>query len=131
MKDNTDQVHVYVGMLEILPGKKDIPDVRDDLIPISIKNFKDPIKGSFAEGWEGKFLKCFRTVNPIVRSLDAKVIGQFVADECSKQLIDIDTPRLVFPENFIELLDFIQFINMKKGSDRKGHFFIRVKLIGY
>jgi hypothetical protein len=29
-----------------------------------------------------------------------KVISQFVADEGAKQVIDIDTPRFVFPENF-------------------------------
>ena len=130
MKDNTGPVHVNVGMLEIIPGKKDILDVRDDLIPIRSKDFKDPIKGSFAEGREGKYLKYFRTVDPIMRSLDAKVIRQFVADECLKQLIDIDTPRLVFPENIIEVQDFIQFINKKNGSDRKGYIFIRLKLIG-
>jgi hypothetical protein len=34
-----------------------------------------------------------------MRSLDAEIIRQFVADEGSKQTIDIDTSRLVFPED--------------------------------
>ena len=38
------------------------------------------------------------SVDPIVRSLYAEVIRQFVADKGSKQLIDVDTFRLVFPE---------------------------------
>jgi hypothetical protein len=54
MKDNIGPVHVNVGMLKIIPGKKDILDVRDDLTLISSKDFKDPVKGSFAEGREGK-----------------------------------------------------------------------------
>ena len=58
---------------------------------------------SFAEGREGKFGKHFRPVDPVVRPLYAKVTSQFVADEGSKQIIDIDTPRLVFPENIAKV----------------------------
>ena len=93
MKDYAGPVHVDVGMLEIVPRKKDILDVRDDLIPMRTKDFKDTVKSSFTEGRERKFLKHFRPVDPLVRSLDAEVISQFVADEGSKQIIDIDTPR--------------------------------------
>jgi hypothetical protein len=84
MKDNTGPVHVDVGMLEIVPRKKDIMDVRDDFFPISTKDFKDAVKCSLTERTEGKFLKHFGSVDPIVRSFDAEVIRQFVADEGSK-----------------------------------------------
>ena len=100
MKDNAGPVHVDVGMLEIIPRKKDILDVRDDFFPISTKNFKNTVKCSFTEGRKGKFFKYIRTIDPLMRSFDAEVISQFVADEGAKQVIDIDTPRFVFPENF-------------------------------
>ena len=62
-----------------------------------------------------------------MRSLDAEVIRQFVTDEGSKQIIDIDTPRLVFSENIAKVQDFIQFINEENGADRKRYIFIRLK----
>ena len=98
-------------MLEIIPRKKDILDVRDYFFPIITKNFKDAVKCSLTEGTEGKFLKHFRSVDPLVRSFDAEVIRQFVADEGSKKTIDIDSPRLVFPEDIAKVQDFIQLIN--------------------
>jgi len=52
----------------------------------------------FSEGIEGKFIYHFRPVDPVMRSLDAKVIRQFVVDEGSKQTIDIDTPLMCFPK---------------------------------
>jgi hypothetical protein len=104
--------------------------VRDDFFPISTKDFKDTVKSSFAEGREGKFLKYFRPVDPIVRSLYAEVISQFIADEGSKQLIDIDTLRLVFPEDIAKVQDFINLIDEKNGADRKGYIFIRLNFIG-
>jgi hypothetical protein len=100
MKDNTGPVHVDVGMLEIIHRKKDILDIRDDFFTMSTKDFKDAIKCSFTEGRKGKFFKYIRTIDPLMRSFDAEVISQFVADEGAKQVIDIDTPRFVFPENF-------------------------------
>ena len=50
---------------------------------------------------EGKFGKHFGPIDPIMRSLDTEIIRQFVVDEDSKQTIDIDTSRLVFPENIV------------------------------
>ena len=85
---------------------------------------------SFAEGTERKFLKHFRPVDLLMRSLDAEVIRQFVADQGSKQIIDIDTPRLVFPENIAKVQDFIQLIYEENGTDRKGYIFIRLNFIG-
>ena len=84
---------------------------------------------SFTEGTEGKFLKHFRPVDPVMRSLDTEIISQFVADEGSKQTIDIDTPRFVFPEYFTQVQDFIQLINKENGTDGKGYIVIRLKLI--
>ena len=63
-------------------------------------------------------------------SLYAEVISQFVADEGSKQIIDIDTPRLVFPEDIGKIQDFIQLINEENGTNRKGYIFIPLKFIG-
>ena len=56
-----------------------------------------------------------------MRPLYAEFIRQFVADEGSKQIIDIDTPRLVFPENFAKVQDFIPLINEEYGANRKGY----------
>jgi len=100
----------------------DILYVRDDFFPISAKDFKDMVKGSFAEIKKGKFGKNFRSVVPVVRSLYAEVIRQFVADEGSKQIININTPCLVFPENIAKVQDLIQFINEENCTDRKGFF---------
>ena|GEM_PF-3597837 len=66
-----------------------------------------------------------------MRSLNTEVIRQFVADEGSKQIIDIDTTCLVFPENIAKIQDLIQHINEKNGTDRKGYIFIRLTFIGY
>jgi hypothetical protein len=52
MKDYAGPVHVDVGMLKIVPRKKYILNVRDNFIPISIKDFKDKVKSSFTEGRE-------------------------------------------------------------------------------
>ena len=79
---------------------------------------------------EGKFLKHFWPVDPLVRSLDAEVIRQFVADEGSKKTIDIDSPRLVFPEDIAKVQDFIQLINEENGADGKGYIVIRLKFSG-
>ena len=87
-------------MLKIVPQKEYVLDIRDDFFPISTKYFKNTVKCSFAEGREGKFSKYFWPVDPVMRPLYAEVISQFVTDEGSKQMIDIDTPRLVFPKDF-------------------------------
>jgi len=81
---------------------------------------------SFAEEIKGKFFKHFRPVDPVMRSLDTEIILQFVTDEGSKQTIDIDTPRFVFPKNIAEVQDFIQFVNEENGADRKRYIFIRL-----
>lgn len=67
IKNQAGPVYGGVGILEIVPRKKDIPDVREDLIPNSTKDFKDTVKRSFAEGWEGKFVKHFRSIDVVVR----------------------------------------------------------------
>ena len=84
---------------------------------------------SFTEGRKRKFGKHFRLVDPVVRPFNAEVIRQFVADQGSKQIIDIDTPRLVFPENIAIVQDFIQLINKENGTDRKGFIFIPLNFI--
>ena len=61
-----------------------------------------------------------------MRPLYAEVISQFVTDEGSKKIIDIDTPRLVFPKNITQVQDFVQLINEEEGTDRKGYIFIRL-----
>ncbi|PWR71750.1 hypothetical protein ACKUB1_15985 [Methanospirillum stamsii] len=61
MKDQAGPVHVDVGMLKIVSRKKDILDVRDDFITISIKHFKDTVKRSFTEVRErGKIRQVFQ-----------------------------------------------------------------------
>ena len=129
MKDYAGPVHVDVGMLKIVSRKQDVLDVRDDLIPVGPKGFQDTVQCSFAEGRESEFCTNFRPVDPVVRPLNAEVICQFVADEGSKQIIDIDTPRLMFPENIAKGQDFIQLINEEDGADRKGYIFIRLNFI--
>ena len=42
-----------------------------------------------------------------MRSLYNEIISQFVADKGSNQTIDIDTPRLVFPEDIAKVWGFI------------------------
>ncbi|WP_219970655.1 hypothetical protein [Methanospirillum lacunae] len=111
MKYYAGPIHVDVGMLKIIPQKEYILDIRDDFFPINTKDFKDTVKSSFAEGREGKFSKHFRPVDPVMRPLYAEVIRQFVTDEGSKEMIDIDTPRLVFSEDFAKVQDFIQLIS--------------------
>lgn len=64
-----------------------------------------------------------------MRPLYAEVISQFVADEGSKQVIDINTPRLVFSENIAKVQDFIQLINEENGADRKGYIIIQFRFI--
>lgn len=99
MKNNAGPVHVDGGMLKIISLKKDVLEVGDDFIPVGTRGFKDTVEGSFAEGWEIELSKNFRPGDPFVGSLYAEVIRQFVADEGVKQTVDIDTPRLVFPED--------------------------------
>ena len=93
-----------------------------DFITISPKYFKDTVQASFAERREGKFLKHFRSVDPLVRSLNAEVIRQLVANEGSKQIINIYTPRLVFPENIANVQYFIYLINEEYDTERKDIF---------
>ena len=59
-------------------------------------------------------------------TLDAEVIRQFVTDKGLQQIIDVDTPRLVFPENIAETQDIIQPCNEENGTDRKGYIFSRL-----
>lgn len=66
VKDKAGPIHVDVGMLKIVPRKKDILDVRDDFIPISTKDFKNTVKCSFTEWRE------YRT--PILRVLFLHVL---------------------------------------------------------
>jgi len=74
-------------------------DVRDDFFTISANDFKNTISCSFNEIRERKFDKYFWPGNPVMRSFYAEVIRQFVAYEGSKQIIDINTPCFMFPEN--------------------------------
>jgi len=129
VKDDAGPVHVDVGMLEVIPRKKDILEVGNDLISVGAKSFKDTIEGSFAEGREVEFSENFRAGDPVVGSLDAEVIRQFVADQGLKQTIDIDTSRLVFPEESAEIQDVIQPCNEENGTNRKGYIFRRLNLI--
>jgi len=78
---------------------------------------------------EVEFVEHFRSVDPFMRSLYAEVIRHFVADKGLKQIVDIDTPRLVFPENRGEIQGFIQPFNEVKGTDRKGYIVIRLNFI--
>jgi hypothetical protein len=117
-------------LLKIVPRKEYILDVRDDFIPISTKDFKDTVKCSLAEGREEKFGKHLRPIDPVVRSLYTEVICQFVTDEGSKQIIEINTPRLVFPENITKVQDIIMLIYKENGTDKKGYIFIQLKFIG-
>jgi len=112
-------------MLKFIPLKQDVLDVGDDLFPVGTKGFKDTVECSFAEWREREFGKHFRPVDPFVRPLYAEVIRQFVAGKSLKQIIDVDTPRLVFPENRGEIQGFIQPFNEEKGADRKGYILIR------
>jgi hypothetical protein len=130
VKDDAGPIHVDVGMLKVIPRKKDILDVGDDHIPIGAKGFKDTVEGSFAEGRQIEFGTNFRAGDPVVGSLDAEVIRQFVADKGAKQTIDVDTARLVFPENVVEIQDVIQPCNEKNGTNRKGYIFCRLNVIG-
>lgn len=43
MKDQAGPVHGGVGMVKIIPRKKDIRDVRDDFIAIITTDFKDSV----------------------------------------------------------------------------------------
>ncbi len=95
-------------MLKVIPCKKDILDVGDDFFPVDTKGFKDTVESSFAEGRVIELGKNFRPIDPGVGTLDAEVIRQFVADKRLEQTIDIDAPRLVFPENIGKVQDFIQ-----------------------
>ena len=130
MKHNAGPVHVDVGMLKIIPRKQDILEVGDDRIPVGTQGFKDTVEGSFAEGQEIEFSKNFRPGDPVVGALDAEVIRQFVADQGAKQTTDIDTPRLVFPENVTKVQDVIQPFNEENGADGKGYIVSRLNLIG-
>lgn len=56
-----------------------------------------------------------------MRSLYAEVISQFVVDEGSKQIINIDTPCLVFSENIAKIQNLIQFIDEENGAERRGY----------
>jgi hypothetical protein len=103
--------------------------IRDYFITIITKDFKDMVQSSYAEGREGKFLKHFRSVDSVVSSLNAEVIHLFVADARSKQTIEIDAPRIVFPEDIAKIQDFIQLINKEDSTDGKGYIFIRLNFI--
>ena len=129
VKDDAGPVHVDVGMLEIIPRKKNILEIGNDLISVGAKSFKDTVESSFAEGREVEFSENFRPGDPVVGSLDTKVIRQFVADQDLKQTIDIDTSRLVFPEESAEIQDVIQPCNEENGTNRKGYIFRRLNLI--
>ena len=96
----------------------------------SIKGFKDTAESSFAEGREVELNTNFRPGDPVVGTLDAEVIRQFVADQGLKQTIDIDAPCLVFPENITEIQDVIEPCNEEDGTDRKGYIVSRLNLIG-
>ena len=130
VKDNAGPVHVDVGMLKVIPRKKDILEVGNDLISVGAKSFKDTIEGSFAEGREVEFSENFRAGDPVVGSLDAEVIRQFVADQGLKQTIDIDASCLVFPENITEIQDVIEPCNEEDGANGKGYSVSRLNLIG-
>ena len=69
------------------------------------------------------------SVDPVVRSLYAEIIRQFVAYEGSKQIINIDKSHLVVHENIAKIQDFIQIIHEKNGTDRKGYIFILLNFI--